>query len=698
MSFRDRFRKFKSDTKSRIFQANKNDNTDVKPGQPSANFAPGASRNWIHLRTFLRTLEQSTRPLPPIKAAIAELAACIESYANLFHERKEYDTLYYELEELFQVLQYHCTQYIPPAITATVEALCKSIQNEISDIHQKQDKAKLRQYLEAKQDSDAVLAGYRRIQGYLQRISLNADISMWRLMDEVATDNRLNRLSSSLSACYNSAQAVELKRGPCTKVYWMSGMAGTGKTTIAYNLCLELDANRRLGASFFCSRLFPECRNVHLIIPSIAYQLARSSRPFRFKLAGVLEKDPDVHTRLPYLQFDALLAQPLLEVKDTLSDNLVVVIDALDECDNKESTSQILDVLLANASDLPVKFVISSRPEPEIRDEMMKQGNQAESRVVLHELDRYVVQADIETYLRATLAQLDPTEEQIAALVERAGILFIYAATVVRYISHDRFRRNPRARLCNILESSSSSENKHKEIDELYATILRAGLDDHTLDSGERKDIRLVLHTAICAQEPLTTDALSGLLGINDIERVRTALRPLWSVLHVSGASELVTTLHASFPDYMLDPSRSGQYHCNPKMHNQTIARFCFDYFRNVRPQFNICVLESSYVRDDEVEGLEERVQSAITTGLFYAARYWAMHLRSATESPDLLKELEEFLSARLLLWMEVMNLKKCAGAMPQTIRLVETWGAVSAVSFTGRSRLIRGIRNGQPS
>lgn len=45
-------------------------------------------------------------------------------------------------------------------------------------------------------------------------------------------------------------------------IYWLSGMAGTGKSTIAYTICQQLcgdksgndDAAQRLGASFFCSR------------------------------------------------------------------------------------------------------------------------------------------------------------------------------------------------------------------------------------------------------------------------------------------------------------------------------------------------------------------------------------------------------------------------------------------------------------
>ncbi|GAB1521514.1 hypothetical protein RhiTH_004611 [Rhizoctonia solani] len=153
---------------------------------------------------------------------------------------------------------------------------------------------------------------------------------------------------------------------------------------------------------------------------------------------------------------------------------------------------------------------------------------------------------------------------------------------------------------------------------------------------------------------------------------VHAALRPLWSVLHVSGSSQLATTLHASFSDYMFDSSRSKQYHRDPMAHNQIMALRCFDLYRNLHPQFNICGLVSSYMPDDRVEELDERIQKVISTELFYASRYWAMHFQSSTVTAYLLSELEEFLSVRLLLWMEVMNLKKCTAEMPKSLEVVE--------------------------
>lgn len=512
---------------------------------------------------------------------------------------------------------------------------------------------------------------------------------------------RLDRLSPAFAACYNSTKSLGLKRGPCTEdtrvevlhsmnswvysspagaTYWLTGMAGTGKTTISYSLCKGLDDAHRLGASFFCSRVLPECRDVNRMIPSIAYQLALFSRPFQCALLQVLDKDRDIHTRQLELQFGALIVKPLREVETTLPTDLVVVIDALDECDDKESTGLILEVLLTKAWGLPIKFFVSSRAEPEIRDQMIKQGgDRASERLVLHELDKGTVQADIATYLRVALAPMYPLESQLTELVERAGVLFIYAATVVRYIGYDNFRRNPRARLETVLtKSKSTGSNVNKEIDELYTTIMRAALDNPGLEDVEREDIRQILCAVICSREPLTVNALSGLLGLHDADRTHAAIRPLWSVLHV-GTNEVVATLHASFPDFLFDSNRSKEYFCDSMAYNHALAHRCFECIKNAQPQFNICGLESSHVPDKNINDFDERVEKAVSIELSYASRYWAAHLDSSNSSSALIDQLREFLSTRFLLWMEIMNLKKSIQAGIIVMQLVETWSMVSS-------------------
>lgn len=171
---------------------------------------------------------------------------------------------------------------------------------------------------------------------------------------------------------------------------------------------------------------------MELILPLIAYQLACFSRPFRSALSRILESDPDIHQRALDTQFDSLISKPLLEIKNSVTLAVVIVIDALDKCENENTIGQILEVLLADgrSSRLPVGFLASSRPEPAIYPRMMKHfGNDVSARLVLHELATATVKEDINTYLQKELKDVPLTSEQLMALTERSGVLFIYAST-----------------------------------------------------------------------------------------------------------------------------------------------------------------------------------------------------------------------------------------------------------------------------
>ncbi|KAJ1307664.1 hypothetical protein OPQ81_001757 [Rhizoctonia solani] len=669
-----------------------------------------AGPQWKCLADLARAISPAAELFGPINQVIGVFAECIDIFEMARVGQKKYDDLQVRLELLFEDLANHLGSG-PPTMTESMESICKLILKELHSIKAKRDRTDWRRYLEARDEADEILDHYSKIASNLERLSLNANLSIWKIVDQHATAYRsdqmfflVDRLPSSLSARYNSAEASNLKRRACTPdtrvdvltrilewassndegtVFWLNGMAGTGKTTIAYSTCDRLNAEHKLAASFFCSRLREECRNVNLIFPSIAYQIARFSRPFMYALSEVLKQDPDAHSNLPRKQFEELIAKPLHQVKNTLPEGLVVVIDALDECDKYSNTIQdILDILLRDGPALPIKFVVSSRPEPEIRDQMTE--DRVKPRLVLHELNKSKVQADIETYLRVELAQMKPSEEDISRLVKKAGMLFIYAATAARFIGYDNFQSHPVERLSVILGkvrsegdgTESRDDGENEEIDQLYTTILRAALDDPRRLRVERDRMRQVLHVVICAREPLNIAGLSVLLKVNSVEDVRTALRPLWSVLHVTGEGELavVTTLHASFPDFMFDANRSKTYYCDSKGQNRKLADQCFDCIARTQAEFNICGLESSHLPDESIPGIKGRVEKAISSELFYACRYWADHVEAGKCAASLTKRLFEFLSTRLLLWMEVLNLKGQMKAAMDCMKLTVEW------------------------
>jgi len=111
-------------------------------------------------------------------------------------------------------------------------------------------------------------------------------------------------------------------------VFWLNGLAGTGKSTVAQTIAERVFANGRLGASFFCSRAFEDRSDLGLIFPTLAFQLAQKYPGFRSLLIPLLQSNPDIFRESLHSQMQEFLLKPLLSANIST----VIVIDALDEC------------------------------------------------------------------------------------------------------------------------------------------------------------------------------------------------------------------------------------------------------------------------------------------------------------------------------------------------------------------------------
>ncbi|KDN35257.1 hypothetical protein RSAG8_11742, partial [Rhizoctonia solani AG-8 WAC10335] len=207
---------------------------------------------------------------------------------------------------------------------------------------------------------------------------------------------------------------------------------------------------------------------------------------------------------------------------------------------------------------------------------------------------------------------IEPADEDITELAEHAGNLFIYTATAIRYIRPPGKAVNSKARLKAILAVSIESKSTLSAIDALYTATLTAAINDQELRPEEKHQMRLVLWTAICACEPILTHTLCALSGLENKDDTIAALQPLRSVLHVSEHSELVTTLHASFPDYMLTWERSGTFYCDQASHSQLLAEQCFRAMK-AQLRFGICLIQSSFIPNHEIPDIEERIATSIS-------------------------------------------------------------------------------------
>jgi len=434
------------------------------------------------------------------------------------------------------------------------------------------------------------------------------------------------------------------------RLYWMNGMAGTGKTTIAYSFCEQLQDSGLLGANFFCSRSLAECSDIRHVIPTTARQLARSCPQFAPALLEVLGAD----FPLPSLgnQIKRLLSEPFQRISDRVTDTLIVVIDALDECNDESSEIRLFLEQICNyfgTNNMPLKVFLTSRPEDVISRTItpLKPSSPSEWSVVhIHDIEKSLVQADIKTYFEDELFEIAknrrlevgwPPSTEVDVVVGNANRLFIYAATVIRYVKEDC--GNPIRRLSELASTSSRVEKETRQssglstelIDELYKIILGRAL--HKKNAEENLVARVVLKLIVCAQTPLT---LAGIVDLLDAPEelkikiirsdVRTALELLPSVISTPmDDAGVVTTFHASFPDFLFEDCRCGPiFHIPFQQSHQDLARMCLHFLDKSLTVDNISGSDRWQTVDTIVE--QKKIESWISSALTYACMFWASH------------------------------------------------------------------------
>ena len=472
------------------------------------------------------------------------------------------------------------------------------------------------------------------------------------------------------------------------RVFWLNGLAGTGKSTIAQTFAEISFADGKLGASFFCSRDFEDRSNLQAIFPTLAFQLAYRYPQFRQQLLQVLKANPDVGRESLSSQLEQVIVRPFRETQIPT----LIIIDALDECKDKEPASALLSVLSRYVHEIPeVKFFITGRPEPLIREGFRLEPLRPITDVLrLHDVKRSSVDEDIRLYLRTRLTDTRktrsdcefpeewPSSYDINILCKKAGGLFIYASTVVKFVASEYYL--PAERLDLIILRSKDAA--HEEgIDLLYTQILKLAFQNAAPGEQELYSrFRNVVGAVLLLFHPLSRKALSDLLrSCGTPSHISTTLRFLHSLLNVpDGEDEPIQVFHKSFPDFLTDQTRckDPRFLVVPSVHHEEILFSCFDLMKKLLKK-NICGLDD-YAVLSKVEDLPTRRETCIGSSLEYACRFWARHLANVPgDGPDteLIQEaIEEFFAKRLLCWIEVLSIVGHLGAAAHAINDIRLW------------------------
>ena len=417
-----------------------------------------------------------------------------------------------------------------------------------------------------------------------------------------------------------------------TSIYWLNGKAGTGKTTIAFTFCQILDNTDILGASFFCSHLDTDSSNADLIFPTLAYELARHSTAASNALLSALEKDRNVGYKSLRDQFLNLIVTPtkVASVGVSTSRPLIIVIDGLDECTDQNDASDVLAIIDEYSPTLPLKFFITSRPERQIQDFFRQEGN---SKYILLEIEKGVVSADIAKY----------PKEKLAITTE--------------------------GRTAGTPISSETSA-----LDNLLGSVLSAAFQ---ANAREKDEIQKVLRAVISVRTPLSINGLSRLLKIK-AENVSEALSSLRMDLPVS-------TIHASFTDFITSENRSGEYFLDPSESHQMLGLHCLRLLQSSLVE-NICQLDglSGSLMDVSPSTIKDRIPEALE----YACDNWAYHVvniksRKKKVTREVVDALYSFFDEKLLQWFECLSLLNRLGDAVSSLQKLEAWLPVCGCSIS---------------
>ena len=476
--------------------------------------------------------------------------------------------------------------------------------------------------------------------------------------------------------------------GQDQRVFWLNGLAGTGKTTIAQTFAEMMFAGGKLGASFFCSRDFEDRRNLQKIFPTLAFQLACQYPRFREELIRVLKECPDIGQESLCSQMEKLVVEPL----EATGIPTLIIIDALDECKDGNPASAILSILSRHVDQIPdVKFFITGRPEPQIRSGFRLQLLAPTTEILrLHEVKPEAVDKDIELFFRTQLtslienrSDLDLTEgwpslSDIKILCKKAAGFFIYASTVVKFIDSKIDPPTERLSLITSLPESTTEEGK-SGVDQLYTKVLEEAFCAVRADNSRSYHrFRTVVGTVLLIFNPLSTKGLSDLLEC-DTQHIRSTIRSLHSLLLVPESTEdPIHIFHKSFPDFLVDPDRceDRRFLVEPTAHHTEILLLCLRLMEK-RLKKNICDLDD-YAVLSEVKDLSTRQKDHIGDSLEYACQFWTKHLleipSSSPHIEEVQKSVDKFFTVHLLQWIEVLVIIRNLGIGVYAMNDVEQW------------------------
>ncbi|EPS45697.1 hypothetical protein H072_309 [Dactylellina haptotyla CBS 200.50] len=477
-------------------------------------------------------------------------------------------------------------------------------------------------------------------------------------------------------------------QGKC--IFWLNGMAGTGKSTISRTVAQSFEDDDQLAASFFFKRGESDRENASKFFTTITAQLLRKIPGLVPHIRSAIDNEPEIATKTLEKQFNSLVFEPLGKLNKT-SAPLVLVIDALDECKGDNNIRYILHLLasLREVKTVQIRIFLTSRPELPIRLGFSHMSSDTHEGIILQDVPPATIEHDMSIFLKEEFSKIKldfnlahqhspdsqlstdwPGDGVIQKLAKIAIPLFIFAATMSRFIG-DETDWNPKQKLANILEygrtregsgsrpGATQEELSRLQLDQTYTPVFKQLEFGQTKRELERFGLqfRSIIGSIVILADPLSASSLSDLLGIPK-DNVEGKLHRLHSVLSVPSDPNLpIRLLHLSFREFLVDPEKKGcddWFWVDEEKAHAVIALRCLKVLSSFLKE-NICSLEYSGMPREELNSAT--IDECLPKHVQYSCRFWVHHLKHSSRRIFDDDEVHAFLRIHLLHWLEAQSL-----------------------------------------
>lgn len=459
-----------------------------------------------------------------------------------------------------------------------------------------------------------------------------------------------------------------------TRIFWLSGMAGTGKSTISRTVAKRCDETGILGASFFFKRGEGNRSNTSLFFSTLASQLVHKRPALQAALVEAIQNTKDICSKGVYQQYHDLVLTPLRRNSSgEKMETLTVIIDALDECTTDQDIALLVPLLydLARSECRKLKLFITSRPATStLYAQDTIDGHYRE--VLLQEVTRVSTQQDIERYISHELPLIGdkwnmrhrqdssqrlppgwPSEHAIKTLVELSNPLFIFAATACRFIETPF--ESPEKQLERLVESVRESGVSDR-FGPTYLPALRQF--DANGTRKERRDrlekFRAYVGTIILLEDQLPISCIASLIDAHTTE-VQNIVCQLGSVLDLPSHQDFpIKLFHQSFREFLVG-EEAGAFRIDYKETHQRIALGCLAVMSDTHSlRYNMCNLSPGGSRSDiDPQALSKN----FSPHLRYSCCYLVHHLEHSGMHLTDAGSIGRFLKTHLLHWLEALSI-----------------------------------------